>query len=303
MVVPSPVVSVRGGRRTPSRVSYKHGSVNKKPIFSRNLRRPLCGGSLARGAAQEASRARAAALRRLTGPSPVVACASLTRAMILLRPCLLLFSLLLLLLVSRLRAQEAVEIRGDQENPEPTPIRQRAAADAEPPAESDADAEATPKKKSKGAPTSVEEMSPEEFKRMGLDKLSPDELKTLNEWLRGYRHAAETKAAARATEQTKEQAREDAKAEAKQNFNRSWLSTDRIFSRIDGEFHGLSRSGRKMIIRLEDGTVWKQANETDRVYSAKLTDHPPVMVTHSFVGYKMHVIGAGEFWVNPVRGR
>ncbi|HEY4284809.1 MAG TPA: hypothetical protein VGM62_17235 [Chthoniobacterales bacterium] len=31
---------------------------------------------------------------------------------------------------------------------------------------------------------------------------------------------------------------------------------------------------------LEDGTVWKQVNESDN-FEGKLTDHPPVMVTHS----------------------
>ena len=197
--------------------------------------------------------------------------------------------------------QEAIEIRPDQQSAEPTPIPERASEPA-PPAESDAEAEATPKKKAKGPAQSVQEMDPAEFKRMGLDKLSPDELKTLNEWLKGYRHAAETKAAAQATEQTREQVKEEARAEAKKEFNRNWLSTDRIFSRIDGEFHGLRKYTKKAIIRLEDGSVWKQVNESDNL-EAKLTDHPPVMVTHSMVGYKMHVIGAGEFWVNPVRPR
>jgi len=216
------------------------------------------------------------------------------------------FALLVLPVTVRLHAQEALEIRADQDSSaEPTPIPEPSSK-PQPPAESDAEAEATPKKKKATTAKSVQEMSPEEFKRMGLDKLSPDELKTLNEWLKGYRHAAEEKAAAQVTEETKEQARQEgkqeAKAEAKKNFNRSWISTDRIYSRIDGEFHGIQAYHKKAIIRLEDGTVWKQANDGDHC-EAKLTDHPPVMVTHSFTGYKMHVIGAGEFWVNPVRSR
>src|SRR4051812_7581395 len=95
------------------------------------------------------------------------------------------FSRLLLLLAVAivpgtltLRAQDAVEIRGDQDS-STTSDR------LEPPAESDTAEEAQqPKKKAKGPAKSVEEMNPEEFKRMGLDKLSPDELKTLNEWLK-----------------------------------------------------------------------------------------------------------------------
>jgi hypothetical protein len=216
---------------------------------------------------------------------------------------LLILALVVLPVTLRLFSQEALEIRADQDSSaEPTPIPERTAK-PEPPAEGESEAETTPKpkKRSKDEPIkSVQEMSPDEFKKAGLDKLSPDELRTLNEWLKGYRHAAEEKAAAQATEETKEQVTQEAKAEAKKNFNRSWISTDRIYSRIDGDFHGIQAYHKKAIIRLEDGTVWKQANDGDHC-EAKLTDHPPVMVTHSVVGYKMHVIGAGEFYVNPVR--
>jgi len=211
---------------------------------------------------------------------------------------LLLLALPTLPAISRLHAQEAMEIHGDQDSSTTPP--------AEGPTETDAEATPKPKKKAKGSAENVQEMSPEEFKRMGLDKLSPAELQTLNEWLKGYKHQAESKAAAEATEQGREegkqQGREEARAEAKKEFNRNWLSTDKIFSRIDGEFYGLKKYTHKAIIHLEDGSTWKQANDYDNL-EAKLTDHPPVMVTHSFAGYKMHVIGAGEFWVNPVRSK
>jgi hypothetical protein len=206
-----------------------------------------------------------------------------------------------LLLPCLSRAQEALEIRADQNGPEPTPIPEKTAK-PEAPAESPSEEE-TPKKRTKeqSASSLQDSMTSDEFKKAGLDKLSPDELNALNQWMKGYRHQAETKAAEKATEQTKEQAKQEATTEAKQKFNRNWLSTDRIFSRIDGEFHGMRRGGKKIIIRLEDGTVWKQVNNDTDQLEAKMTDHPPVMVTHSAVGYKMHVIGTGEFYVNPVR--
>src|SRR6184192_1483298 len=101
-------------------------------------------------------------------------------------------------------------------------------------------------------------MTPDEFKAAGLNKLSPEELAKLNAWLQGYRQtteqAAEKKATARA-ERTK---------------------LDVLVSRIDGTFNGLT--GRT-IIRLEDGTVWKQANADDR-YRSKVTDHPAAVVIH-----------------------
>src|SRR5215510_8938346 len=84
-----------------------------------------------------------------------------------------------------------------------------------------------------------EMMSPEEFKAAGLNKLSPDELQKLDAWLQGSRQITEQKAEKKAT----------ARAEK--------TKMDVIVSRVDGMFNGLT--GRT-VIRLEDGTVWKQAN-------------------------------------------
>jgi hypothetical protein len=129
-------------------------------------------------------------------------------------------------------------------------------------------------------PGSIKEMmSPEEFKAAGLSKLSADELQRLDAWLQGYRQvteqAAEKKATARA----------------------SRTKMDLIVSRVDGTFNGLT--GRT-IIRLEDGTVWKQANADDR-YRARVTDHPAAAVIHGVFGYKMRLEGTQEFYVDPVR--
>lgn len=125
-------------------------------------------------------------------------------------------------------------------------------------------------------------MTPAEFKAAGLSKLSPDELAKLNAWLQGYRQvteqAAEKKATARA-----------AKVEH--------TKMDVLVSRVDGAFNGLT--GRT-IIRLEDGTVWKQANADDR-YRSKVTDHPGAAVIHGVFGYKMRIEGTQDFYVDPVR--
>jgi hypothetical protein len=128
--------------------------------------------------------------------------------------------------------------------------------------------------------SSVKEMmSADEFNAAGLNKLSADELQKLDAWLQGYRQvteqAAEKKATARA----------------------SRTKMDLIVSRVDGSFNGLT--GRT-IIRLEDGTVWKQANADDR-YRARVTDHPAAAVMHGVFGYKMRIEGTQEFYVDPVR--
>jgi len=125
-------------------------------------------------------------------------------------------------------------------------------------------------------------MTPEEFKAAGLNKLSPDELQKLDAWLQGYRQVTEQTAEKKAT----------AKASAE-----SHAKMDLLVSRVDGTFNGLT--GRT-VIRLEDGTVWKQANADDR-YRPKVTDHPAAAVIHGVFGYKMRIEGTQEFYVDPVR--
>jgi hypothetical protein len=118
-------------------------------------------------------------------------------------------------------------------------------------------------------------MTPAEFKAAGLNKLSPDELQKLDAWLQGYREVTEKKASARA----------------------SRTKMDLLVSRVDGSFDGLT--GRT-VIRLEDGTAWKQANAEDR-FRPKITDHPAAAVVHGIFGYKMQIEGTHEFYVDPVR--
>ena len=126
-----------------------------------------------------------------------------------------------------------------------------------------------------------EMMTPEEFKAAGLNKLTPDELQKLDAWLQGYRQVTEQTAEKKAT----------AKASAE-----SHAKMDLLVSRVDGTFNGLT--GRT-VIRLEDGTVWKQANADDR-YRPKVTDHPAAAVIHGVFGYKMRIEGTQEFYVDPV---
>ncbi|MEY2479503.1 MAG: hypothetical protein QOI04_430 [Verrucomicrobiota bacterium] len=151
--------------------------------------------------------------------------------------------------------------------------------------------EAEPEPKKEAAPATEKKsirdtMTPEEFKAAGLDKLSKEELRNLDAKLQGNQHAAETKAAAKATKEATAQAEVDR------------ITHDIIFSRVDGTFHGIT--GRT-VIKLENGTVWKQAMPSDH-FPARVTDHPRVAVLHDIMfGYKMRVEGTHEFYVDPVR--
>jgi hypothetical protein len=118
-------------------------------------------------------------------------------------------------------------------------------------------------------------MSPDEFHKAGLDKLTDEELRNLDRWLRGDREKTAQKAAAR-TSKTK---------------------MDLVVSRVAGSFPGLAGN---TVIHLEDGTVWRQANKYDH-YGASPVDHPGAAVVHSAFGFKMRIEGVPEFYVNPVR--
>ena len=118
-------------------------------------------------------------------------------------------------------------------------------------------------------------MSPEEFHKAGLDKLSDDELRNLDRWLRGDREKTAKKAAAKTSK----------------------AKMDLIVSRVNGSFGGL---GGGTVIELEDGTAWKQANADDR-FRGSPVDHPGAAVVHGIFGYKMRIEGVPEFYVDPVR--
>lgn len=186
-------------------------------------------------------------------------------------------------------AQEAVEKSSVEinEQPEETPVTQETPASS---SEKKAEDEEPAKEKSRpreGASEVLQDMmTAEEFKAAGLDKLSDEELKNLNAWLQGYRQNTATKAAEQATAQATKKAAKESRAKM-----------DKIVSRVDGTFTGLTGAS---VIKLEDGTVWKQANAGDR-FHAQVTDHPPAAVMHGVFGYKMRIVGTGEFYVDPVR--
>src|SRR2546423_2489635 len=118
-------------------------------------------------------------------------------------------------------------------------------------------------------------MSPEEFHKAGLDKLSDEELRNLDRWLRGDREKTAKKAAVRTSKS----------------------KMDLIVSRVNGSFCGL---GGATVIELEDGTAWKQANADDH-FRGSPVDHPGAAGIRGVFGYKMRIEGVPEFYVDPVR--
>ena len=141
-------------------------------------------------------------------------------------------------------------------------------------------------------------MRPEEFKAAGLDKLSEDEMQHLDAYLQGYRESAKKKA----TEQAQAKANEEIKkaqeqTKATEQANASMRTKlDSLVSRVDGSIEGVKGN---TVIRLEDGSVWKQVNRDDH-FRAQITDHPAAVVLRTSFGYKMRIEGMPEFYVDPV---
>ena len=113
------------------------------------------------------------------------------------------------------------------------------------------------------------QMTPEQFKAAGLDKLSPQELANLNAWLDNTLEVETTKAAQLAKDKVETE-------------NRGFLSfgkSDPIVARIVGEFRGFAR-GRSWT--LDNGQVWEQM-DTASLAGVRKTD-PQVKIAPSVIG-------------------
>jgi hypothetical protein len=119
------------------------------------------------------------------------------------------------------------------------------------------------------APPIQQQMSPEEFRAAGLDKLNTEELARLNTWL-GRAIESETAKAAKA-------AKQQLVEENRGFFN--FGSSDPVRSTIAGEFRGFS-SGRSYT--LANGQVWKQVDDAS-LAGARLSS-PTVVISPSVMG-------------------
>lgn len=114
-----------------------------------------------------------------------------------------------------------------------------------------------------------QQMSPEEFKAAGLDKLSAEELARLNAWLNRTLDTATTQAAAEAKRKVEDD-------------NRGFLnfgSTEPVLGRMVGEFRGFAQ-GREYT--LDSGQVWKQVDSA--TLSGVRLDSPEVRINPSLIG-------------------
>jgi hypothetical protein len=114
-----------------------------------------------------------------------------------------------------------------------------------------------------------QQMTAEQFKAAGLDKLSAAELANLNAWLNHAIVAESTKAAEFATQKVKTE-------------NRGFFdfgSEEPIDGRLVGEFRGFSKS---RTYTLENGQVWQQIDDTHM--SVRPMANPDVRIKPAMMG-------------------
>jgi hypothetical protein len=108
-----------------------------------------------------------------------------------------------------------------------------------------------------------ERMSQAQFHAAGLDKLSPEELKTLNDWLRGHETV---------TQQV-------VTPSGQPVFYPKEFERELVESRIDGKFSGWRGH---TVFKLENGQEWTQAESGS--FTNGSYDHPQVRVKPMVMG-------------------
>lgn len=120
-----------------------------------------------------------------------------------------------------------------------------------------------------GTATIEQQMSADEFKATGLDRLDAEQLARLNAWLNRTIQAESGRAAETAQNRIKEE-------------NRGFLNfgTDEpIRSRISGEFRGFGQGRR---YTLDNGQVWQQVDSAS--LAGVRLDRPEVTISPSVIG-------------------
>lgn len=118
-------------------------------------------------------------------------------------------------------------------------------------------------------PPIEQQMTPEQFRAAGLDRLTPEQLANLNAWLNRTLVVETQKAAAQAKQKVEDDSR---------GFL-SFGSSEPISSRVAGEFRGFAQ-GRRYV--LANGQEWEQMDAAT-LAGVRLAE-PEVKITPSVVG-------------------
>jgi hypothetical protein len=116
-----------------------------------------------------------------------------------------------------------------------------------------------------------ERMTAKEFRNSGLEKLSEEELRALNDWIRGHSLGAE--------EGGQYAANDPANQEGdRRGFRDYYGQRTPITTRIKGTFNGWNG---ETVFELENGMIWKQAEQ--HKLGAKTRENPEVTIEPGFL--------------------
>lgn len=128
-----------------------------------------------------------------------------------------------------------------------------------------------------------ERMSYKDFTRFGLDKLSPEQLKGLNEWMKAHGGACPPGVAGPA-------GAAPAAAAPVAPGSTAYGGKDAYSAKLVGEFKGWEKG---TVLRLADGTAWEVRD--DEPFIAHSSGSPIVTVDKSLVaGWRLTVAGYNE---------
>lgn len=131
-------------------------------------------------------------------------------------------------------------------------------------------------------PTRIEQqMTPEQFRAAGLDRLDAAQLANLNDWLNRTMDIEVTKAAKAAEEKVNRW---------NLGFGGS-AAREPVEARLQGAFNGF---GKGRSFTLDNGQVWRQTDDST-LYGVKL-DNPQIRITPSLIGtaWYLQVEGYGS---------
>ena len=137
------------------------------------------------------------------------------------------------------------------------------------------------------AETLKDQMSPEAFEKAGLDKLTPEELVYLSDWLNGKVEEEKEKVVAEIIPEGDD--RFGAAEKIQRNVERIRPEPKELTAKILGPFTGWDRD---TVFNLDNGQVWKQI-ERDK-FSVRLQDPTVTIEKGLFGAYFLKVEGFGS---------
>ena len=138
----------------------------------------------------------------------------------------------------------------------------------------------------------IHTLTPEEFTKAGLNKLTPEELTFLEEVLARRQQDVVQAAPVKPTEKVIQSTDKSAAAFGAEQVTpvQRVVTEQELHAHIEGTVE--SFSGRAVFV-LDNGQIWQQ-RIPDTVYLTPKLVNPEVIITRGFVGYKMLIVEANR---------